>query len=146
MSVTANKQLMENIFAALAEGNGKVFLDHLAENFCWTITGSSAWSGTYRGKQVVQTDLLHPLFSQFAERYTNRAHRFIAEGEHVVVECRGNTTTKAGQSYRNSYCWICRIQDGKLAELTEYLDTRLVDQVLDPPPVSHAADSHPQGS
>lgn len=133
MSAAANKRLIQEIFAALAQGDGKPFLTHLADDFCWTITGSSAWSKAYRGKHAVQSELLQPLFAQFADRYTNTAHRFIAEGDLVVVECRGIVTTKSGKPYHNSYCWICRIEEGKLKELTEYMDTHLVEMTLEAP-------------
>lgn len=58
------------------------------------------------------------------------AHRFIAEGDHVVVEVRGNNTTKAGIPYNNTYCFVFRIADGRVKELTEYLDTELVTAAL----------------
>ena len=74
-----------------------------------------------------------PLFANFATRYTNHATRFIAEDDFVVVECRGNVTTKSGQPYNNSYCYVCRMSGGKLTELTEYLDTELVTKVLSAP-------------
>jgi len=130
MSAAENKQLMQNIFSELSKGNGKPFVDSLADDFCWTILGSTKWSKTYRGKQTVLTDLLKPLFSQFADQYTNTAHRFIAEDDYVVVECRGRVTTKSGIPYNNTYCWVCRVADGKLQELTEYMDTELVTTAL----------------
>ena len=76
-------------------------------------------SKTYEGKRAVIDELLRPLFAQFSDRYTNTAHRFVAEGDCVVIECQGRVTTKSGKPYHNSYCWICRIADGKLQELTE---------------------------
>jgi ketosteroid isomerase-like protein len=130
MSAAENKQLMQNIFSELAKGNGKPFVESMADDFCWTVTGSTKWSGTYRGKQAVLDDLMKPLFSQFADQYTNTAHRFIAEEDYVVVECRGRVTTRAGTPYNNTYCFVCRIYDGKLRELTEYLDTELVTAAL----------------
>jgi uncharacterized protein len=130
MSAAENKQLMQNIFSELSKGNGKPFVESLADDFCWTITGSTKWSRTYRGKQEVIAELLRPLFAQFADQYTNTAHRFIAEDDYVVVECRGRVTTKSGTPYNNTYCWVCRVADGKLQELTEYLDTELVTAAL----------------
>jgi uncharacterized protein len=130
MSAAENKQLMQNIFSELSKGNGKPFVESLADDFCWTITGSTKWSRTYRGKQEVVAELLRPLFAQFADQYTNTAHRFIAEDDYVVVECRGRVTTKSGKPYNNTYCWVCRVADGKLHELTEYLDTELVTAAL----------------
>jgi uncharacterized protein len=133
-SAEDNKELMRRIFSALEQGDGRPFIDALADDFSWTITGDTAWSRTYEGKEAVLRELLGPLNSQFADRYTNSALRLIAEGDQVVVECRGRVTTKAGRPYNNSYCWICRIADGKLRSLTEYLDTELVTAALDPPP------------
>jgi hypothetical protein len=133
MSVAENKQLMHDIFAALSEGNGQPFIDSLADDFTWTLTGSTAWSKTYVGKAAVLNDLFRPLFAQFADRYTNVADRIIAEDDIVVVECHGQVTTKAGHPYNNRYCWVCHIRDGKLQSLTEYMDTQLVATVLADP-------------
>jgi len=130
MGAAENKQLMQNIFSELSKGNGKPFVESLADDICWTIIGSTKWSRTYRGKEAVLTELLRPLFAQFADQYTNTAHRFIAEDDYVVVECRGRVTTKSGTPYINTYCWVCRVADGKLRELTEYLDTELVTAAL----------------
>jgi len=133
MGAIENKQLFQDIFAGLSVGDGRLFNDRLAEDFCWTIIGTTAWSGTYRGKEAVRSKLLRPLFAQFADRYTNVLHRIIAEGDYIAVESRGRVTTKAGRPYNNSYCWICRVADGKLQELTEYTDTELVATALLPP-------------
>jgi uncharacterized protein len=133
MNVQANpnKQLLQDIFAGLARGDSRPFVSSLAEDFCWTLTGTTEWSGTYRGKQAVMTDLMRPLFAQFAGQYTNSAHRFIAEGDWVVVECRGKVNTKAGKPYNNQYCWVCRVEGGQLREVIEYMDTQLVATALE---------------
>ncbi|WP_372524253.1 nuclear transport factor 2 family protein [Piscinibacter sp.] len=128
-----NKQLMRDIFAELAKGNGKPFVDSMADDFSWTIAGTSPWSRTWRGKQSVMDELMRPLFARFADTYTNQAQRFIAEGEYVVVECRGKVMTKSGKPYNNSYCYICRLADGKLRDLTEYMDTELASAALGAP-------------
>jgi len=130
MSAAVNKQLMQDIFSELSKGNGTPFVESMADDFCWTIIGTTEWSKTYQGKQTVLTELLQPLISQFETQYTNTASRFIAEDDYVVVECRGNVTTKAGLPYNNTYCWVCRIAEGKLQELTEYCDTELVAAAL----------------
>ncbi len=130
MSAAANKQLMQALFAELAKGNGSPFRDQLADDVSWTLMGATRWSRTYRGKPAVLDDLLRPLFERFADRYTNTAHRFIAEDDFVVIECEGCVTTKEGKPYHNRYCWVCRLADGKIRELTEYMDTELAAAVL----------------
>jgi ketosteroid isomerase-like protein len=49
MSATANKQIIQHIHAELAKGNGRPFIDSLAEDFRWVMKGRTAWSGTYEG-------------------------------------------------------------------------------------------------
>lgn len=133
MSATDNKLLMQRIFEGLARGDARLFLDSLDDDFVWTMPGTTAWSGVYRGKAAVRRDLLAPLFAQFADQYLNTAQTFVAEGEHVVVECRGKVATKTGKRYDNTYCWVCRLAGGKIVALTEYMDTALVETALEPP-------------
>ena len=130
MSTVANKQMVQEIFAELAQGNSRPLVESMAENFCWTVTGSNRWSGTYKGKEAVLNDLLGQLRSRIEGRIKTVAHRFIAEGDFVVVEARGNNTTKDGRPYNNSYCFVIRLGDGKLQEMIEYMDTELVTSVL----------------
>ncbi len=128
-----NKRLLENVFAALANGDGRPFLDALSDGARWTVIGSSPWSRTYEGKQAIVDELMRPLFRQFADRYKAHAERIVAEDDVVVVEARGQATTKAGKPYHQTYCYVFRLADGKVSELTEYNDTDLVKQVLETP-------------
>ena len=130
MTSAGNKQLMQAVFAELSKGNSRPFLDILANDVIWTITGTGKWSRTYDGKQAVQSELLGPLFSQFGDRYTSEAHRLIAEGDYVVVEARGHATTKAGVAYDNTYCYVFRLAEDKVKEITEYCDTELIASAL----------------
>jgi ketosteroid isomerase-like protein len=133
MTAAQNKQLLQNVFAETAKGNGRPFVQALADEVSWTIIGSTAWSKTYRGKQAVLDELLGPLNAQLADGNRITAHRLIAEDDCVVVEARGHNVTKAGDPYQNSYCWIFRLVDGQVVELTEYADTALIDAVLQAP-------------
>ena len=133
MNAAENKQLMQVVFDELAEGNGWPFVQALADDVRWTIIGDTAWSGTWEGFASVRSELLDPLFAQFETGYRAVAVHLIAEGDHVVIESRGDVTTKAGKPYRNTYCYVCRLLDGEISELTEYCDTELLTSALDPP-------------
>ena len=130
MTNLENKQLVQHIFAELAQGNSRPLVESMSDDFCWTVTGSNQWSGTYRGKQAVLDELLAQLTSRIEGRVKIVAHRYIAEGDFVVVEARGNNTTKTGLPYNNAYCFLIRLADGKLREITEYMDTELVTSAL----------------
>jgi uncharacterized protein len=131
MNTTENKQLVQHIFSELSLGNSRPFVDSLADDVRWTIIGTTRWSKTFDGKQAVLSELLGPLSTHFEDPLRVTAHRFIAEGEYVVVEGRGQATTKAGKAYNNTYCWVYRLAEGKVKELTEYMDTQLAATVLD---------------
>lgn len=131
MSAIENKQLLKNIYDEMAKGNTKPFGDAMADDIKWTLKGSTNWSKTYDGKDAVYKELIAPLFEKFADQYTTELVRMIAEDDLVVAEFNGNVTTKTGKPYNNSYCYIFRIENGKIAEITEYFDTELVSKALD---------------
>jgi len=64
------------------------------------------------------------------------AFNFVADGDYVVVESKGDNVTKTGLRYDNDYCMIWRIEDGKIKDIKEYCDSMLVERVLGPFPVS----------
>jgi ketosteroid isomerase-like protein len=133
MGSAENKQLMQSVFAEFAKANSRPFVDAMADDFRWTISGNGRWSRTYEGKQAVLNELFPALRARIAGRIAMTASRFIAEDDHVVVEARGSNVTKAGEPYNNSYCFVCRFAGGKLVELTEYMDTELVTAALGDP-------------
>jgi ketosteroid isomerase-like protein len=133
MNTTENKQLIEHVFGELSKGRTGPFVESLAEDVRWTFPGSWSWSGTWNGKQAVLNDLLQPLFAQFDDGYRAEADLILADGDHVVVQSRGHSTTRSGQPYRNTYCYIFRLREGRISEITEHCDTALVDRVLTPP-------------
>lgn len=124
---------MQSVFADLANGDGQPFMDALADDARWTVIGSSPWSRTYEGKRAIVNELMRPLFRQFADQYTARAIRIVSEDDVVVVEARGQVTTKSGKPYNQTYCYVFHLTDGKVRELTEYLDTDLAKQALEGP-------------
>jgi ketosteroid isomerase-like protein len=130
MSDLTNKQIMQNIFAEMAKGNSKLFVETMADDFRWILPGTNQWSRTFDGKNAVLTELFGMLSSTIAGPIITTAQRFIADGDYVVVEARGKSTTKAGNPYNNSYCFVFRLAGGKLKEVTEYMDTELATAAL----------------
>jgi ketosteroid isomerase-like protein len=133
MTPQDNKRTMEGICAELAKGNSAPLREAMADDFAWIIIGTTAWSRTYRGRDAVTNELLRPLLAQFKDRYTNTAERILADGDYVVVQCRGRVTTVSGKPYNNTYCWVIRMAGGKMKELMEYCDTALIDDALGQP-------------
>lgn len=133
MTAAENKQLLRAAFDGLADADATAFLELMADDFCWIVEGQSKWSLRFEGKAAVQRDLIAPLFANFATPYRNVAEELIAEGDRIVVLCRGEVKTKSGKDYNNSYCFVIRMRDGKMVEMREYMDTALAEARLELP-------------
>jgi hypothetical protein len=126
MGAVENKQLIQTMFAELSKGNAEAFLGNMADNIRFTIIGTTKYSGTFNGKQELISKLLAPLTAQLEGGLTITPDNFIADGDYVAMQARGKSTTKTGKSYNNTYCQVFRLANGKVQEVTEYLDTELV--------------------
>jgi ketosteroid isomerase-like protein len=140
LSATENKQLMQGIFAAIAAGDRAMFLDSLADDVTMRVTGQYSWSRTFQGKASLVRDLYGYLSMLLADGRRTVAHRFIADGDHVVVEARGDMMTKADVRYNNEYCLIYRLEQGKIVEIREYCDSALCEAVLGKFPAAEHAE------
>jgi ketosteroid isomerase-like protein len=126
MGAAENKKLIQDMFAELSKGNAQAFLNNMADDVQFTIMGTTKYSGTCNGKQELLSKVLGPLSAQLEGGLTITPDNFIAEGDFVAMQARGKSTTKTGKPYNNTYCQIFRIVNGKVQQVTEYLDTELV--------------------
>ena len=133
MTPIENKILVQNIMEARSRRDPAPFIAAMADDFVWRIIGSTAWSGEYVGKADVRERLLRPLYAQFTAPSRITPTNILADGDYVVVECQGDATTVSGERYANTYCFVMRVTEGQLREMTEYMDTALVERVLKPP-------------
>jgi uncharacterized protein len=130
MTANANKDLVEHIFTELGQGNSTPLVDAMADDCTWVNVGTNSWCRPFVGKKAVVGELFAAIRKSMEGRVRTVPHRFIAEGDLVVVEARGDNMTKDGKPYRNTYCMICRVEGGKLREVREYCDTELVTRAL----------------
>lgn len=128
-----NRATISAIWAAMEQGDGSLFVEAMAEDFIWRMMGTTPWSGTYIGKADVRGRMLKALYAQFGTPYRSKPSRIHADGDFVIVECQGEVKTKQGRDYNNMYCFVIRMRDGQMKELTEYFDSDLVNEVLEPP-------------
>lgn len=132
---TSNRKLIQDIYAAAghpdpAMRDRALFVASLAEDAKWVVTGQYSWSRTFSGKQSILNDLHGHVRSRLAERARTIAHRFIADGDHVAVECKGDNVTREGARYDNDYCIVFRLEGGKIREIREYCDSILTERAL----------------
>lgn len=129
MNTSENKKLIQEAFAAWANGDSLAFFNLLADNATWTVMGSCPISGTYVGRERLIEDALKPQRAKLAGPPTPTVINLIAEGDTVVIQWMGNGTSKTGQPYNNSYCYVVQIENGRITRGTAYLDTELVRSI-----------------
>ena len=130
MSAEMNKKIIQKFYDSGNQGDMETCFGLIADDIKWTNMGDTSLSGTYTGKAELMESLLGPLFGQLKQGIHMEVHRLVAEGDYVVAHTSGTAETLDGRPYNNSYCWIIKIEGGKLAEVTEFLDTELVTTVF----------------
>jgi ketosteroid isomerase-like protein len=124
------KELVAYLFNLWEAGNSSPFFEALAEDAQWTAIGSTPISGVSRSKSEYFAKTYGPLQKVFSGPTVCRLKRLIAEGEVVAAEWHGETPLAAGGMYVNDYCWVIRVQDGRIVEVTGYFDTASVNALF----------------
>ena len=60
-----------------------------------------------------------------------RVDHIYVSGDSAIVEMVSTSTALNGRPYAQRYCWIARFVDGLIVEVRAYLDSVLVQQVID---------------
>ena len=121
------KEVVLSAIRALTEARYPDYLDHLAEDVRFYTIGSTPYSGLIVGRQAVWDQVLGKTTTSIGEGgYREEIKNVIADGDLVVVESRGFEKMTTGGEYNNEYAAIYRVTDGRISELTFYLDTELL--------------------
>ena len=129
MSTVENKKLIQDAFAAWARGDGMAFFNLLAPDVRWTVIGSTPVSRTYDSRDAFVEGAVKPLTGKLAGPIVPTVRDVIAEGDKVVLQWEGRSSGKNGTIYHQTYCWVMRLEGGKVREGTAYLDTELITQL-----------------
>jgi PhnB protein len=113
-----DKELQKKISEAFANGNMPFVSEHLAENIKWNILGSPPIIGK---EAVIEVYKMAELQNFPVVTILN----IVSESDCVVIESTGEAKTTKGKQYNQIYCDIFRFKEGKLQEITTYLDTAL---------------------
>ena len=124
-----NKQLVLEFWAATQEEK----LGYLSDDPTWHLPTSIA-----RGfpAQDLRGDQVRALFTASGEVYepdrTWDIHHVVAEADLVTLHCTMHARTRAGHDYHGSYHMLFRVEDDRIAEAWEFLDTAYVRECITP--------------
>jgi uncharacterized protein len=124
MGAAENKEVVRKLREA--KGIDAMFAT-MTDDVRWTIMGTTKYSHSMNGKQEILDKLLKPITAELESMGTSIDDNIIAEGDFVVLQQHATgRKTKTGKPYNNQYCLVYKVIDGKIKEITEYLDTELV--------------------
>jgi ketosteroid isomerase-like protein len=122
-----NKKITKEFFEALSNGSDEYLDFYTNESIIWT-AGNNAIGGTRTKKEVVS--FAQNILAAFPTGIKFNITGMTAEGDRVAVEISGEAIHASGETYNNQYHFLLRIQDGKILELKEYMDTQLAAKIL----------------
>ncbi|SFK62201.1 hypothetical protein SAMN04487950_0222 [Halogranum rubrum] len=134
MAATAkrNVEMVEEMYDAFNRGDVDDVLAGMADDVTWVEPeGDPLSAGTYRGPAAVMSRVFAPLDEAY-ETFTVTPARYIDAGDIVVAEGTMVGTTLDGTSFEVPFVHLCELHNGKLRKFTNYMDTALLQQVLEP--------------
>lgn len=126
MNSSDNKQAVVNAYASMAAGNPAPYLDLLSDDVSITMFGDHRFARTFKGKSDIYDNLIGPIREVLDGSIRMNVTHVAAENDTVIVEALGEARTKDGRNYKNSYCFVLKLANGKITESREYMDTQLV--------------------
>jgi len=125
------RDYVERLFAYLERGESAKFFEHVADDVSWTVMGTHPLAGHYASK----TDFVEHTFARLnkilAEGVVLKVRHVIVSGDEAAVEMVSLSTAKNGKPFDNTYCWVVRFAGDTIVEVRAYVDSALVQRVLD---------------
>jgi uncharacterized protein len=129
MTVQAN--YVESLFANLENGKSDAFFEHVADNVNWTVMGTHPLAGNYHTKADFFAHTFARLNKILKEGVVLRVTNILVDGDSAAVEMESLSTALNGKPFGNRYCWIVHFSDGTIVEVRAYLDSALVQRLID---------------
>ena len=133
MSITREQVLA--LFKPLEAGDPAAFFAHVAEDVDWTVMGTHPLAGRYRSR----ADFVRGTFARLAQALGQGARlvvtHVLVSGDWAVVELEAHAVAKSGLKFDNKYCWVMRFAQEKVVQVRAYLDSALVQRVIDENPL-----------
>jgi ketosteroid isomerase-like protein len=124
----ANKQIVREFLKHMSAMNAPGLAQCITDDFTVTHKGSSVLQGTYSLAEF--PPLVEKLNATLPNGISLHIIDMFAERDAVVVEAKGTATSSSGKPYNNEYLLLLKVRDGRVASMTEYLDSKLVDEVF----------------
>lgn len=130
MSGSANEQIALAWLAAVSAGDMETVRSTMAEDVDHQVPGTCLLSGRRTRDEVCE--VLGRVNALTEDGIHLSVVNVTADDDRVAVEATGASLVKGVGPYDNSYHFFFRIHDGRIVQMKEYMDTKLVDDVFGP--------------
>ena len=129
--MTVQASYVKNLFANLENGKSDAFFEHVADDVNWTVMGHHPLAGNYHTKADFLAHTFARLDKILKEGVVLRVTNILVDEDSAAVEMESLSTALNGKPFDNRYCWIVHFSDGTIVEVRAYLDSSLVQRLID---------------
>ena len=121
---STNKELVRSFFAAVSSGNVPDAL-LTPDMTAWTTLSGTTDKAGYQGMVKLLATMCSRPLTFFIKSLT-------AEEDRVVAEADAEGILVNGEPYRNTYVFVFRIRDGRIASMAEHFNAIVVQEKMVP--------------
>lgn len=129
--MTVDAELVRRLFTHLERGEADAFFEHVADDVRWTVMGTHPLAGTYHDKHRFREATFGRLDRVLRDGVRLRLVNLIVAEDTAVAELEALSTAVNGEPFDNTYCWVMRFDRERIVEVRAYLDSALVQRVLE---------------
>ena len=126
-----SEQYVKELFDHLKTGETAKFFSKVSDDVNWTVMGTHPLSGTYHSKQDFIQATFERLNKVLKEGVVLKVNHILVKNSTAVVEMENLSTALNGRPFNNTYAWIVKFENEKIVEVRAYVDSALVQRVLD---------------
>lgn len=93
--------------------------------------GTHPPAGTYKNKENFISSTFERLNKILKDGVNLKVNSIILQGNTAVVEMESLSTALNGKPFNNTYCWIINFENNMIIEVRAYVDSSLVQKVID---------------
>ena len=118
------------LFNYLKTDESDKFFEYVDDNVLWTVMGTHPLAGVYKRKNDFILNTFQRLNNLLKEGVILKVNNIIIQDNTAVVEMESLSTALNGKPFNNTYCWICRFENDIIVEVHAYVDSALVQRLI----------------
>lgn len=126
-----SEEYVKELFDYLKTGEADKFFSKVSNDVNWTVMGTHPLAGTYHTKKDFVKGTFERLNRVLKDGVVLKVNHILVKDSTAVVEMENLSTALNGKPFNNTYAWIVRFENKEIVEVRAYVDSALVQRVLD---------------